>query len=57
MMKEEWLVSGARYNCYVNDIVTGWIEELMWLNGEWVMPDGSEFPCIVDYAIHQIQDN
>ena len=56
MIKIEWLESGKIYNCYVNDVVNGWVQELLWLNGAWLNEDTkTPFPCIVDYAIHQVK--
>ena len=58
MIKKEWLVSGEIYNCYVNDIVNGWVQELLWLNDAWLDKNTkTPFPCIVDYAIHQVKAN
>lgn len=54
MIKKECLINGKVYNCFVNDITNGWVQELLWLNGAWLDKDTKEpFHCIVDYAIHQ----
>tara|TARA_R110002051_G_C8754739_1_gene500742 strand:+ start:396 stop:566 length:171 start_codon:yes stop_codon:yes gene_type:complete len=56
MIKEEFLVSVNVYNFFVNDIVNGWVQELLWLNGAWLNKDTkTRFECIVDYAIHQVR--
>jgi len=61
MIDEKHLINGKKYKCLVNDIVTAWIEELSWVGGRWIHEtkndEYGQYPCIVDYAIHEVTPN